>query len=138
MSRRQELLFCSAYRKQISAVSRRNRGWATWNAPATRKRRILPTRNCSRFARSRLIRWWSTKSLYGALWHNPRASTSIGELIVQADQGMYEQKRRGRHQAPLRGRIINLSRFYGTNGIIAADLKGCHSLSAPSSPVQSN
>src|SRR5229473_7084913 len=84
MSRRQELLFCSAYRKQISAVSRRNRGWATWNAPATRKRRILPTRNCSRFARSRLIRWWSTKSLYGPLWHNPRASTSIGELVVQA------------------------------------------------------
>ncbi len=31
----------------------------------------------------------------GAVRFNPRSKTSIGQLMVQADQAMYEQKRRG-------------------------------------------
>jgi len=45
----------------------------------------------------------------------------------------------GRHEASLRGRITSLIRFYGTYGIIAADvLKGFRSLSATSGPAPFN
>jgi hypothetical protein len=35
----------------------KNRDWAIWNAPTTRRRPTSPTRNCSGFACSRRARW---------------------------------------------------------------------------------
>src|SRR6267378_838363 len=88
MSRGQELPSCSAYRKRSSAVSRRNRDWATWNAPATRKRRTSPTRNCSGFACSRRTRCkQSTKSLSGALW---RARQGERVMLCDGGKGQFE------------------------------------------------
>src|SRR5260370_32812356 len=88
MLRRQGLPSFSAYQMRNSGAFRRNRDWAAWNTPATRKRPTSPTRNCGGFACSRRTRCnQSTKSLSGGLW---RARQGKRMMFRDAGKGQLE------------------------------------------------